>query len=79
METDAQNMFKTVKDNYLIYLQYKINNQILGTRSLLFKMSITDDKHYSFCKEQEETISHLFFDCNQVTLLWQVLYDWIYY
>ena len=70
--------FKTLKDNYLVYLQYKIINQILGTRSLLFKMSITNDKHCSFCKEKAETISHLFFDCNQVALMWQVLYDWIY-
>ena len=60
--------FKTLKDNYLIYLQYKIINQILGTRSLLYKMSITTDKYCSFCKEHEETLSHLFYDCNQVLL-----------
>ena len=61
--------FKTFQDNYLIYLQYKLIIQILGTKSLLYKMSITDDKQCSFHKEQEETISHLFFDCYQATLL----------
>ena len=69
--------FKTLPDNYLIYQQYKIINQILGTRSLQYKMSITKDKQCSFCKEHEETLMHLFFDCDQVFLLLQVLYDWI--
>ena len=53
--------FKTLKDNYLIYLQYKIINKILGTRSLMHKMLITPDEYCSFCKEQEETLTHLFF------------------
>ena len=70
--------FKTMKDNYLIYLQYKIINQILGTRSLMYKMSITPDKYCSFCNDHEETLTHLFFDCNLVFLLWQVLYEWIF-
>ena len=70
--------FKTLKDNYLIYLQYQIINQILGTRSLLYKMSITTDKYCSFCKEHEETLTNLFYDCDQVFLLWQVLYEWIF-
>ena len=69
--------FKTKPDNYLIYQQFKIINQILGTRSLQYKMSITKDKQCSFCKEHEETLMHLFCDCDHVFLLFQVLYDWI--
>ena len=69
--------FKTVKDNYLIYLQFKIINNILGTRSLLYKMSISNDKCCSFCGEHDETIPHLFYECNLVNLLWQTLYNWI--
>ena len=69
--------FKTVKDNYLSYLQFKIINNILGTRSLLFKMSISDNHLCSFCGEYEETITHLFYECKLVNLLWKTLYDWI--
>ena len=70
--------FKTLNDNYIIYLQYRIVNRILGTRSLLHKMSITDNKFCSFCKEHEETLMHLFYDCNYVLTLWNTLYDWIF-
>ena len=70
--------FKTVNDNYLIYLQYCIINRILGTRSLLHKMSITDNKFCSLCIEYEETLVHLFYDCNHVLNLWNTLYEWIY-
>ena len=69
--------FNTVKDNYLIYLQFKIINRILGTKSLLYKISLTDSPLCTFCKKQEETILHLFYDCNEVLLLWQTLYQWI--
>ena len=69
--------FKTVKDNYLTYLQFKIINNILGTRSLLNKMSIDNNPTCSFCGEYEETIPHLFFQCKLVHLLWQTLYNWI--
>ena len=45
--------FNTVKDNYLIYLQFKIINQILGTKSPLYKISLTQSPLCTFCKEQE--------------------------
>ena len=61
----------------MIYLQFKIINRILGTKSLLYKISLTDNPLCTFCKEQEETIPHLFYDCNEVLLLWQTLYQWI--
>ena len=43
--------FKTVNDNYLSYLQYKIINSILGTRSLLYKLSITNNNPCTFCTD----------------------------
>ena len=70
--------FQTIKDNYLIYLQFKIISGILGTRSLLYKISITDNYNCPFCKEHEETIQHLFYECDQILLLWQLLYEWIF-
>ena len=69
--------FKTVNDNYLTYLQFKIINNILGTKSLLYKMNITNNQLCSFCGDHEETIPHLFYECSLVYLLWQTLYNWI--
>ena len=55
--------FKTVKDNYLIWLQYKIIYQIIGTRKQLFKLRISNSPTCFFCNSEEETIQHLFYDC----------------
>ena len=66
-----------MKDNYLIYLQFKIINRILGTKSLLDKISLTYNPLCILCKEQEETIMHLFYDCNEALLLWQTVCQWI--
>ena len=41
-------------------------------------MSRTDNPKCNFCKDLNETIAHLFYDCELVHLLWQTLYNWIY-
>ena len=46
--------FKTIQDNYLIWLQYRILNQILGIRNLKFKMGMTQDNVCKLCNENEE-------------------------
>ena len=69
--------FKTINDNYLSYLQFKIINNILGTRSLLYKILISNNPYCIFCREHEETIPHLFYECEQVKLLWETLFNWI--
>lgn len=54
--------FRTIKDNDLIYLQmlqFKIINCILGTRCLLYIISITDNHYCPFCNAHE-TIKHFF-------------------
>ena len=70
--------FHSIKDNYLIWLQFKIINKILGTRALLHKMSIIDNPSCSFCNQQSEDLPHLFFECEQVLQLWNTLYNWIF-
>ena len=47
--------FKTIEDNYLIWFQYKILNQILGIESLKFKMGISQNNVCKLCNENEET------------------------
>ena len=57
--------FDTVKDNDLIWFQYRILHKILGTKSLLFKMSIAETNNCRNCGLAEETIEHLFFYCEK--------------
>ena len=58
--------FNSVRDNDLVWLQYRILHKILGTKSLLFKMSIEDNNICRNCGRAEETIEHLFFYCIKV-------------
>ena len=65
--------FKTIKDNDLIWLQYRVLYRILGTKELLFKIKSHDDGKCSFCKEYPETILHLFVQCKYVRKFWSEL------
>ena len=58
--------FDLIKDNDLVWLQYRIIHKILGTRSLLFKMSKAETNLCRNCGLSEETIEHLFFHCAKV-------------
>ena len=65
--------FKIIKDNDLIWMQYKVLYRILGTNDLLFKINRHDDGKCSFCKEYNETILHLFVQCKNVQNFWSEL------
>ena len=65
--------FKTIKDNDLIWMQYRVLYRILGTKDLRFKIKSHDDGKCSFCKEYSETILHLFVQCKDVRKFWSEL------
>ena len=69
--------FTSIRDNYLIWFQYRVINRILGTRELLFKMKITDSSLCNLCNSTEETLVHLFCNCRIVKTLWDNLTSWI--
>ena len=65
--------FKAIKDNDLIWMQYRVLYRILGTKELLFKIKSHDDGKCSFCKEYSETILYLFVQCKVVRKFWSEL------
>ena len=69
--------FKTTTDTAIIWLQYKVLYNILGTRNLLNKMKIKDSNLCVFCKQFPETIKHLFCECLEICELWKNLENWI--
>ena len=69
--------FDTIHDNYLIWHQYKIITRILGCKSLLYKIKISDNKLCSLCSLQEETLIHLFCNCHITISFWNTVIDWI--
>ena len=69
--------FYSVRDNNVIWFQYRILNKILGSKDYLKKLKITTDNMCSFCGKYEENIDHLFNKCKEVTSLWTNIERWI--
>ena len=51
-------------------------NRALPYNGFLFKISTLSSPLCSFCKEQDETFIHLFWDCTLVKQLWDKLIQW---
>ena len=56
-------VFDISKETYIQWFQYRIIHKIIGTKSLLFKMNIATDNLCTFCNEEIENITHLFWIC----------------
>ena len=62
--------FKTARNMKVIYLQLRFLHRILGVNYLLHKMKLSDPL-CSFCSNEEETLLHLFYECNYVRKFWE--------
>jgi hypothetical protein len=69
-ETKWREIFKlpfiVTQNTKLQWLQYRINQRILGTNKFLYKIKVKDDAFCTFCQEDEETIDHIFWNCEIV-------------
>ena len=65
--------FKTIHDPYYKWFQYRILHRILATQKSLYKMQISDSSNCLLCKNNQETIIHLFFQCPKSIHLWNQL------
>ena len=69
--------FKTILDNHIIWLQYRIIHNILGTKVLLHKIKKSENNHRRLCKNVPETLIHIFIECPYSTEIWILLKNWI--
>lgn len=60
----------------LITFQIKILHNILPSNTSLFKMKLKDSKSCPYCVAEEQTISHLFIECEQVCDFWKQFKSW---
>ena len=67
--------FEITKEVKPSMFQYKIIHNILGTKSLLFKMKKENSPRWPFCPA-DHTIVHLFTECAQATLFRKEFLDW---
>ena len=54
-----------LKEVKLKDFQFKLNNQILASKSFLFRMYKIDNNLCSYCGHNPETLKHLFVDCQK--------------
>ena len=66
-ESIFQNPYYSVRDVKIQYFQFRFLHRILGTNRRLFLMKIKDSPLCSFCKIEEESIEHLFWNCHVVS------------
>ena len=57
--------------------QYKILHLVLATNSKLFIYKIFESPLCSFCNSENESILHLFCECDLTTGNWQDIIDWL--
>ena len=72
-----KNCFSTVQDNTLKWFQYRVIFRILGTRNLLFSMSINESPNCGFCNLEAENLQHIFVECSKVTPFWHIIKMWV--
>ncbi len=69
--------FRCTQSTELRWLQIKIINNILGTNYYLHKIKASDTPLCSYCKTSNETVFHLFWDCNLINRLWKKIEEWL--
>lgn len=62
---------KSCRDTYLVSFQYKLLHRIIPTNTFLYKIKLKDTKLCTFCKTEDETIEHLFYECTLVHTFWE--------
>ena len=65
--------FKCTKSTKLTEFQFRFLHQILATNVSLVKMGYKDNIRCSFCHEEAETFTHLFWFCSKIELFWKHL------
>ena len=64
------NVYKGLKDFHDSDLDFKLLHNILFTNCKLYIMKLVDSPLCTFCKDQTETVMHLFVDCRVINPLW---------
>ena len=61
------------KDIKLKWLQIRTVHQILATNIVLMKMGIVNCSKCTFCKDDKDSIDHIFWECSCIKRFWQIL------
>ena len=65
------------QDVWMQMFQYKTLHRILATNKKLFQYKIIDTPLCSYCGMEEETIQHIFCECDLATSIWHEITGWL--
>ena len=84
LPSDAIDWSTIYKNNYyatnqikLRSFQIRLNLRSIVTNVQLYVLDIASDNLCTFCREEPETLIHLFCDCKIVDAFWNGAFDWI--
>ena len=69
--------FKVSLETKIREFQYKVLNNIVFTNEKLFKIKMIDSPQCTFCKNEIESLEHLFYNCEITRSLWVALRSWL--
>ena len=69
--------YKCTLDTKTHYLQYRFIHRILPTNTFLYKIGLVNNNKCTFCKEDEETMEHLMWLCDNVSKVWHEVFSWL--
>ena len=82
VETDTKavfdKIFRTTREKCLIWFQYKLLYNLLPTGRFLFQRQLVDSPVCVFCKDAEETLVHMFWDCPKIQNYWFDVQGWLH-
>ena len=68
---------KITRDTNLKWFQYRLIHRLLPTQRFLYLRKITNSPICTFCNKEEQTIEHLFWDCNITNNYWSQIEVWM--
>ena len=77
MEKDKLYTFPFNVTSYPLWFQICINHNILVTNKLLYQMKTNENGLCSFCQTNNETIIHLFWQCNKTQQFITNVKEWL--
>ena len=69
--------FEITEDSTVQWFQTRINHKILATNTFLCKIKLTNDRKYTFCSKEDETIEHVLWECNCVKKFINEVTTWV--
>ena len=67
--------FSCTKISKLIIFQFKLLQGRLATNNFLNKIGIRPDDHCTFCRDERESLIHLFWSCRETNFFWKNFQD----